>query len=104
MFSVYPRHQGLAIVVALLFFLAARGIAQTATAPPFPSQVQTSNGIEPSSPANAVATPTGSSLAPNSDQMYYSISPGDTLEVTVFGAPDLSQKVRVTSSGAIYLP
>jgi len=104
MFTVYPKHQGLATVVGLLLFLASRGIAQTATSPPSPSQVQTFNGSEPSRSANAVGTPTGSTLAPNSDRMYYSISPGDTLEVTVFGAPDLSQKVRVTSSGEIYLP
>ena len=42
--------------------------------------------------------------APNSDQAYYTISAGDTLDVTVFGAPDLAQKVRVTSSGDAYLP
>jgi polysaccharide export outer membrane protein len=41
---------------------------------------------------------------PNSDQALYQISPGDTLDITVFGAADLSQKVRVTSTGEAYLP
>jgi polysaccharide export outer membrane protein len=104
MFSVYPRHQGLAIVVGLSFFLVSMGVAQTATSPPSPSPVQTLNALEASGSANAVGTSNGSTLAPNSDQMYYSISPGDALEITVFGAPDLSQRVRVTSSGDAYLP
>ena len=38
------------------------------------------------------------------DRSYYKISPGDTLDITVFGAPDLSQKVRVTGNGEAYLP
>jgi len=41
---------------------------------------------------------------PNSGQASYKIAPGDSLDVTVFGAPDLSQKVRVTSDGEVYLP
>ncbi len=32
------------------------------------------------------------------------ISPGDLLDIQVFGVPDLSQKTRVTSSGDVYLP
>ncbi len=32
------------------------------------------------------------------------IGPGDLLDISVYGVPDLSQKTRVTSSGDIYLP
>jgi polysaccharide export outer membrane protein len=41
---------------------------------------------------------------PNSDQAYYRISSGDTLDITVFAAPDLAQKARVTNDGDVYLP
>jgi polysaccharide export outer membrane protein len=38
------------------------------------------------------------------NQSQYVISSGDVLEVSVFGAPDLSQKTAVNSSGNIYMP
>lgn len=41
---------------------------------------------------------------PSPDQSHYVISPGDVLDVAVFGAPDLSQKSAVNSSGDIYVP
>jgi polysaccharide export outer membrane protein len=41
---------------------------------------------------------------PAADQSHYFISPGDVLDISVFGAPDLSQKAAVNSSGNIYMP
>ena len=41
---------------------------------------------------------------PAADQSHYIISPGDVLDVSVFGAPDLSQKAVVNSGGNIYMP
>ena len=41
---------------------------------------------------------------PAADQSRYLISSGDVLDVSVFGAPDLSQRAAVNSSGNIYLP
>ncbi|HVP43767.1 MAG TPA: polysaccharide biosynthesis/export family protein [Terriglobales bacterium] len=32
------------------------------------------------------------------------MGPGDLLDISVFGVPDLSQKARITSSGDVYLP
>jgi polysaccharide export outer membrane protein len=60
-----------------------------------------------SSPLGPVPTGVEAKLdvtVPNSDQAHYKISPGDTLDITVFGTSDLSQKVRVTSNGEAYLP
>lgn len=105
MFKAYCRRQDSATVLGLLLaFFASSGVAQTATPPSSPSQVQTSNGSVHPSSANTDGAPNESTPAPNSDQRYYKISPGDILEITVFGAPDLSQKVRVTSNGEAYLP
>jgi polysaccharide export outer membrane protein len=41
---------------------------------------------------------------PATDQSHYIISPGDVLDVAVYGAPDLSQKSAVNSAGNIYMP
>jgi polysaccharide biosynthesis/export protein len=54
-----------------------------------------------SNPASATNSP---AAMPAADQSRYFISPGDVLDVSVFGAPDLSQKAAVNSSGNIYLP
>ncbi len=78
------------------------------------AQTVTSSSATPQSAAPAAASATGSGHAgvnagpavtvPNSDQAHYQISPGDTLDITVFGAAELSQRVRVTGSGEAYLP
>jgi polysaccharide biosynthesis/export protein len=69
---------------------------------------------EQSRPSTSVTTPASSAGETNSNplpapvpamnQSQYVISPGDVLEVSVFGAPDLSQKTAVNSSGNIYMP
>jgi polysaccharide biosynthesis/export protein len=62
----------------------------------YPSPV---SSVVPSAPA-APAT----MAVPAADQSRYVISPGDVLDVSVFGAPDLSQKSAVNGAGDIYMP
>lgn len=78
---------------------------------------QISNGQQVHPPGNATPAPsstfpetspspiaTSPAAAPSADQSHYFISPGDVLDVSVFGAPDLSEKAAVNSSGDIYMP
>lgn len=75
---------------------------------------QTTNGQQTHPPVNATPAPSSTfpetaqnpaaSPAPAADQSHYFISPGDVLDISVFGAPDLSQKAAVNSSGDIYMP
>ena len=88
----------------LLVLFAVAVVAQTA-APP--AETSPNKGPAVSSPTSPVPTAVDAKpevTVPNSEQAYYKISPGDSLDITVFGAPDLSQKVRVTSNGEAYLP
>lgn len=85
------------VLFSLLFLLSGRSIAQTSASSTSPAQEQEKEKSAPSSQgAQGAMTQEPGPL--------YRISPGDTLDITVFGAPDLSQKVRVTSKGEIYLP
>ena len=54
-------------------------------------------------PAQSTSTPVPAPV-PSINQSQYVISPGDVLDISVFGAPDLSQKTSVNSSGNIYMP
>lgn len=85
----------------ILMFFVVTAVAQTAAPPSSTSQneVPTATG-----PVHTAVDAKPDVTVPNSDQAHYQISPGDTLDITVFGAPDLSQKVRVTSTGEAYLP
>lgn len=53
---------------------------------------------QPAKPASAPASP---SLPASSSTK---LGPGDLIEVTVFGVPDLSTKARISNSGDVYLP
>jgi polysaccharide biosynthesis/export protein len=48
--------------------------------------------------------PTDNPLAISPDQSHYVISPGDLVEILVFGVPELSQRTSVNASGDIYIP
>lgn len=52
------------------------------------------------------AGPVDASPAPLAvrDQTRYVLSPGDVLEVSVYGVPELTQKVRISGSGDINMP
>ena len=56
----------------------------------------------PDTPSNPAMPAIGAT--PAGDQSHYIISPGDVLDVSVFRAPDLSQRAAVNSDGEIYLP
>jgi polysaccharide biosynthesis/export protein len=84
----------------MLAIFAVTAAAQNATSTSTPSQNVSSTTAQIQSEVTTKPDVT----APSSGQSYYRISPGDTLDITVFGAPDLTQKVRVTSKGDAYLP
>jgi polysaccharide export outer membrane protein len=91
---------------ALLFLLAIQGIAQTTNNPQMPSPTGVSTFPSPgfSGAAPNPISPPATTAVPAADQSHYFISPGDVLDISVFGAPDLSQKAAVNSSGNIYMP
>ena len=68
-----------------------------------PLLAQTSAEETPQPPASSNATPASSSspLLANSN---VKLGIGDLIDITVFGAPDLSTKTRISSAGDIYLP
>ena len=88
------------VLWSLLFPLPSACIAQT-------TQEQARPPISTTPPSTEPTAPTSSSLpapVPAVNQSQYILSPGDVLEVTVFGAPDLSQKTSVNNAGDIYMP
>lgn len=64
----------------------------------------------PKKPPDVVSAPTGDSSkqdqekAQQADTSALVIGPGDDLEITVYGAPDLNVHARVTSDGNVSLP
>jgi len=54
--------------------------------------------------SNPASAPNPAAPVPAADLSQYSISPGDVLDVSVFGAPDLTIKAAVNRSGNIYMP
>ena len=104
-FAPAHHHGRLRFVLELVIaglFLQGSGIAQTTGQ----QQGRPAAGAPPT-PSPAPAESTSNSLfapVPAMNQSQYVISPGDVLEVAVFGAPDLSQKTGVNSSGNIYMP
>ena len=85
------------LIASMLLSLFIRCEAQA----PMRPTASPSPGSSGTSPASTASTTTA---APAIDQSHYVISPGDVLDVSVFGAPDLSQKSIVNSSGEIYMP
>jgi polysaccharide export outer membrane protein len=82
------------VLIASLFSLYLQ--AQT----PVPT-----TGQQPAAPGKqddvSSSSPTSSRLLANSN---VKLGVGDLIEVTVFGVPDLSTKIRISGSGDIYLP
>jgi polysaccharide export outer membrane protein len=81
--------------------------AQTGTQTP-----ATMDGRQPSAaPKPGDPAPSSSLLAPSSAEPHHllansnvKLGPGDLLEITVFGVPDLSTKSRISGSGDVYMP
>lgn len=97
------------LVVAALSLFTLQAFAQAPinnqSHPQSPGTVSTfpPSASSPAStePATTLSTP---ATVPGADQSHYLISPGDVLDVSVFGASDLSQKAVVNSTGNIYMP
>ena len=82
----------------LLFFLLHGGFAQT------PSLGPTGSANAPTAGSLGADAQNSLSDSKNHDSHKLSIGPGDELEVSVYGVPELSQHVRVSSAGDIDLP
>jgi polysaccharide biosynthesis/export protein len=94
-----------AFAITLLTGFSHRDCAQTTDklrpangTPTPPASTFPDGSSNPASPSNTAAP------VPAADLSRYSISPGDVLDVSVFGAPDLTLKAAVNSSGNIYMP
>lgn len=88
------------LIVLALHFDTLVAVAQDTA----PAETKSSQVSGPSE--TPVAGVTSSSPGPLlvRDQSRYVLSPGDLLEVSVYGVPDLTQKTRIGSSGDINLP
>jgi len=58
----------------------------------------------PETSGSPAAAPPAITAVPSVDQSHYILSPGDVLEISVFSAPDLSQRAVVNSAGNVYMP
>jgi polysaccharide biosynthesis/export protein len=92
------RHSATITLFSWLVCFAASGFAQTT------ASSQNAAVANHAVAGSMSATDSTKDAPPAPNWPHYKITPGDTLDVTVFGAPDLSQKARVTSTGDIYLP
>ena len=101
----------LGIGAFLLFPVSAT--SQSAQVPPATARTSTNAStpvvpeIQPSEPGGKTAAAPSTiagSRAETAASSDLEIGPGDLLEVAVFGAPDISKQVRVSSSGEVSLP
>jgi polysaccharide export outer membrane protein len=89
-------------VVAMILSLAFAGVAQTLATPPVTPQ-PTSGPSQPAAPHVSATTP-NLPAGVTGISSRYRISPGDELDISVYGAPELTQRSRVSGQGEIYLP
>src|SRR5712692_8194734 len=94
----------------LVLVLAVLGLFQVAAAQnPAPTQDAIhQGGATPDHSRGVVTQPLAAEseqkTTPHSDSSALVIGPGDEIEVTVYGAPDLSQHTRVSTEGNISMP
>ena len=89
----------LAFILGVLVFLQA-ATAQSGTP-------QNDSRTAPTQPVGAVTLPAITPAARIASQTSFSalvLGPGDELEITVYGAPDLSRHTRVSADGNISMP
>lgn len=86
------------IIAAVVLFFVYAALAQEAT-PPVPTGQSAVPAIPP---AASTASPTLSSSIPG--PMMSPLSPGDVIEFSVYGVPEMTQRARLNSSGVVYLP
>lgn len=84
------------------------GDSQPSDAPRASDRERTRNGFAPARPVPETPTQTVAESAHppllQSDGAITAVGPGDTLELTVFGQPDLSSRITVTADGEITVP
>jgi polysaccharide biosynthesis/export protein len=87
------------LTFTLAVFAAIAAAQQTSTPSPAKPPEVGALSAQPDTPANASPGP----LVVR-DQSRYVVSPGDLLEISVYGVPDLNQKARVNADGDVDLP
>jgi polysaccharide export outer membrane protein len=101
----FPSHFLKLIVVLVLGGLPQLTLAQNADAPPGATTRQGGATAEPSGlvsqPGVALSEQSASAQTTSSTPV---LGPGDEVEVTVYGAPDLSGRTRVGTNGNISMP
>jgi len=75
-------------------------VAPTQGAQPKPDSTPNPNAPQP--PTGEAAPPDKN--APEADSTILQLSPGDLVEVSVYGVPELATKTRITNTGDVYLP
>ena len=108
-----PRRHPIIVLLSIVAFIfglhvafPVQGKAQAANDPRMhPEGIQSpASSTFPKPSASTDVTQSRTATVPSADPSHYFISTGDVLDVSVFGAPDLSQKVAVNSNGDIYMP
>src|SRR6202790_1035004 len=92
---------------SLIVFLNMLGLHQTASAQNNTPQTPDQKGVTATEPSILAAPVNGSPEQKPANPAPIPrllIGPGDDLDVTVYGAPDLSGHMRVSASGNISLP
>jgi polysaccharide export outer membrane protein len=92
---------------SLIVFLSMLGLHQTVSAQNNTPQTPDQKGVTATEPSILAAPASDASEQKPANAMPMPrllIGPGDDLDVTVYGAPDLSGHMRVSASGNIYLP
>ena len=98
---LFPR------LFSLIVFLSMLGLHQTASAQNNTPQTPDQKGVTATEPSILAAPVNGSPEQKPANPAAIPrllIGPGDDLDVTVYGAPDLSGHMRVSASGNISLP
>ena len=93
------RRCALYVILTLAVLTAVAAGQQTSSTSPAKPPESGALPAQPDTPANASPGP----LVVR-DQSRYVVSPGDLLEISVYGVPDLTQKARVNGEGDIDLP
>lgn len=81
------------LIVMAMFSLSLAGAAQEATPATSMGQTAAPPMVTPASPAGSIPGPSTGPL-----------TPGDVIEFSVYGVPEMTQRVRLNSAGSVYLP
>ena len=104
--AVSSRTLRFSLLSGILFASVALLFAQVIGAQTHPANgaPTTPASTYPETSSNPATAPPAVTAVPSADQSHYIISPGDVLDISIFGASDLSQKAAVNSAGDVYMP